>query len=201
MKSLGCAHEEEETQHAQDKVTLDGAVLTDLEMVHADFTFAILEHPFDVPAAEGHVQQYFERRVRGRVGKKVFQLPIHYVTRHEEPTLLARVLLLARKEPCRADFPHDRSVAGILDVKKRPRRPAAFPQLIDAPRDPDPHGRGGARDIEVLLDIVTRASCLLGSVSSKVKRHVTFCRQDARVTACMDIAFREYGPVLTCGFW
>ena len=79
LKPLGFLHQEEETHHAQNEVTHNREVSAHLEMIQSDFAFCILEHSFNMPAAECHVQQRFDRCVRGRVGNKVLDLPVQYV--------------------------------------------------------------------------------------------------------------------------
>ncbi len=59
---------------AHDQVTLEADVPTDFEVVHAEFALAVLEHPFNPPAAERDEKQYLHRRLFGRVAEEVLDL-------------------------------------------------------------------------------------------------------------------------------
>src|SRR5208283_3976039 len=134
LKPLRFRREKKKADHAQDEVAHNRAIATDLEMVHADFTFPVLKHPLDVPAIKRHMQHHFGRGVRGRVGEEVLDLPIDHVARDDEPAFRAGLSMLARNEPRHAGFPHHRPFVRILDVEKVPGGTAALPQLVHAPR-------------------------------------------------------------------
>ena len=55
------------TYTTENQMTADRLVLAHLEVVQPQFPLAVLEHPFDLPAGEGHQEQRFHRRVLGRV--------------------------------------------------------------------------------------------------------------------------------------
>jgi len=65
---LGLLHEEQNTHHAQDKMAHQRQVAPHFEMVKSHLSFSVFEHAFDVPAAEGHVQQDFGGGLLGGVG-------------------------------------------------------------------------------------------------------------------------------------
>ena len=47
--------EEQVTDTGQNQMPTNGEILADLKVVHAQLPFGVLEQPFDVPAAVGHL--------------------------------------------------------------------------------------------------------------------------------------------------
>ena len=136
---LGFLHEEEKTHHAQDKMAHQRQVAPHFEMVKPHLPFSVFEHPFDVPAAEGHVEQDFGGGLLGGVGQKVLYLAAQYVAGHDKPAFFSGKLVFAGVEPYDAGVPDQRSLVRVLDVKALPGRTAPFPQLVHPPR---PFGAG-----------------------------------------------------------
>ena len=71
---LSFSGQEQKADHAQDQVSHQRPIASDLEVAHADLALAVLEDAFDMPAAESNVQQDLEGRVAGRIGKEVLHL-------------------------------------------------------------------------------------------------------------------------------
>src|SRR6188474_2789372 len=72
---FGLLGDEAQDQQTQNQMSQQGHVAPPLEMPPADFRFADAEAVLHMPAAKGHPQELFQRRIRRGVGDEIFDLP------------------------------------------------------------------------------------------------------------------------------
>ena len=66
--------QEQVADTTENQMPLNGLILTDLKMIHAQLHFAVLEHAFDLPPAKGNPQQRLNPGRRCGVADEVFDL-------------------------------------------------------------------------------------------------------------------------------
>ena len=108
---------------AHDQVTLDADVPADFEVVHAEFTLAVLEHPLNAPAAERDQKQHLHRRLFGRVADEVLDLIVieHVPSDDQVVRSSGKSVGVAQPHQDPLRFPHDGPLGAILDSLLLPR--------------------------------------------------------------------------------
>ena len=91
------------------------------EMIHAQFGFVVLETAFDVPAAEGHMQDRGQRGLLRRVANEVFDLlVIQAIARHDQPVRPGgQVVLVFQVNRRGFDLPDNGTLGAILGSRSR----------------------------------------------------------------------------------
>jgi hypothetical protein len=115
--------QEQVADGAQDEVPPDRPPLADLEVVHPELAFGVLEHPLDPPPAQGHGQDRLGRRlrdVRGKVGTQYhFPLAIPPPRGRARPWLASPASSPGGRRPMAARIPGGTSTARMRGRSSR----------------------------------------------------------------------------------
>ena len=121
--------------HRHDEMSFDRAVSANLEVVHADAPFLVLEASFDTPSRECHAQQRFHRRVGGSMSEEVLGRAVEHVTRNDEAKPLRGSAIAMVEEGAALDLPDLRSLERLLEMEGDPglfaNRTAMAGDLLD----------------------------------------------------------------------
>ena len=121
------------TDRTQDEMANEGKIVADFKMIHAHLAFAVFEEALDMPPAECYVQEHLDGRIGRGVGEEIFYFFIQHVARHDEPAFFWGKALFVGEEPHGTRLPDDGPFLRVLNMKRLPRRAAAFPQLVQPP--------------------------------------------------------------------
>jgi len=128
---LELLHQEEMAHAREDEVPRHRPVVSDLEVVHAQFALLLLEALLYVPAVERHMEQNFKGGSLRGVGDKVFVLVRKRLMADEQPVSPSGAQLFPLVELRVLDLPHRRPFERVLDME---RFPGLVPQQGRMPR-------------------------------------------------------------------